>query len=220
MVLVFVSGQLQYEDEGDDAQGTVRAKSIERAGEPGNTRHWIVYRFATRQSEVIEGAVQVSVQTWESLHENDPVRVQYLRDNPRTNRLYRRSGGSVPIVGSGIYLLPALLGLLLFLAGLRRVWIWHRLVGHGMRATGTVSAVEGASFGSDWSGRGVSEWQQSIRYRYEDDMGRAHQGRSGYLSSAEASRWRVGDRCDIRFDRERPARSVWIGALEGVSEPH
>jgi Protein of unknown function (DUF3592) len=217
MVVGFVSGQLQYEDGGDDAQGTVLGKSIERAGEQGNTRYWVYYRFATRQGQVVQGTAQVSVTTWESMHENDPVRVQYLRDNPMTHRLYRRSGRSVPIIGPGIYLLP---GLLLFLAGLRRVWIWHRLVGHGVRATGTVSAVKRALFGSDWSGRGVSEWQRIIQYLYEDDLGQAHQGRSGYLSSAEASRWRVGDRCNIRVDRERPARSVWIGAVEGVSEPH
>lgn len=111
---------------------------------------------------------------------------------------------------SGIYLLP---GLLLFLAGLRRIWIWHHLVGHGVRATGTVSAVRSALFPSDWSGRGISEWQWTIRYRYDDDMGITHQGRSGYLSSAEASQSRVGDRCDIRIDRERPASSVWIGAV-------
>ena len=42
---------------------------------------------------------------------------------------------------------------------------------------------------------------------------------AGYLSSAEAPRWRVGDRCDIRVDRERPARRVWMGAVAGVSEP-
>ena len=221
IVAVLVSGQLQYEDGSDDAQGTVLGKSIERAAEQGNTRYWVYYRFATRQGQVIQGTAQVSVTTWESMHENDPVPVQYLRDDPMSHRLYRRSDSrSVPIVGSGIYLLPGLLGLLLFLAGLRRVWIWHRLVGHGVRTTGTVSAVKGASFGSDWSGRGVSEWQRIIQYRYEDDTGHAHQGRSGYLSSAETSRWRVGDRCDIRVDRARPARSVWIGAVAGVSEPH
>ena len=120
-------------------------------------------------------------------------------------------------IGLWIYLLP---GLLLFLVGLRRLWIWHRLVGHGVRATGTVSAIKRPLFGSDWKGRGVSDWQGIIQYRYEDEKGEAHQGRSGYLSLAEASRWHVGDRCEIRFDRERPARSMWIGAVEGDSAPH
>ena len=178
----------------------------------------IVYRFATRQGQVFQGHEQVSVMTWESLHENDAVRVEYHRDNPIANRLYRRSGRALSIIYPGTYLLP---GLLLFLAGLRRVWIWHRLVDHGVRATGTVSAVKWAMFAAaSWTGRGIAEWQRIIRYRYEDESGHAHQGRSGCLSSAEALRWRVGDRCDIRFDPERPARSVWIGAVESVSEPH
>jgi hypothetical protein len=119
-------------------------------------------------------------------------------------------------VHSGLFLLP---GLLLFLAGLRRIWIWHRLVGLGVPATGIVSAVKRALLGSDRAGRGVSEWQWVVRYRYDDDIGNTHQGRSGYLSSTEASRSRVGDPCDIRIDRERPARSVWIGAVAGVSGP-
>ena len=211
MVLVLASVETQYE------QGTVLRKSIERAGEQGNPRYSIVYRFATRQGQVIQGHEQVSVTTWESLHENDPVRVEYHRDNPIANRLYRRRGRALSIIDSGIYLLP---GLLLFLAGLRRVWIWHRLVGHGVRATGTVSAVKWAMFADGGWGRGIAEWQRIIRYRYEDESGHAHQGRSGYLSSPEASRSRVGGRCDIRIDRERPASSVWIGAVADVSEPH
>ena len=205
VVLVLASVEIQYE------QGTVLRKSIERAGEQGNPRYSIVYRFATRHGQVIQGHEQVSVTTWESLHENDPVRVQYHRDNPIANRLYRRRGRALSIIGSGIYLLP---GLVLFLAGLRRVWIWHRLVGHGVRATGTVSAVKWTMFADGGWGRGIAEWQWIIRYRYEDQSGHAHQGRSGYLSSPGASRWRVGDRCDIRVDRARPARSVWIGAVE------
>lgn len=205
VVLVVASVETQYE------QGTVLRKSIERAGDQRNPRYSIVYRFATRDGQVIQGHQQVSVATWESLHENDPVRVQYHRGKPIVNRLYRRSGRALSIITPGIYLLP---GLLIFLAGLRRVWIWHRLVGHGVRATGTVSAVKWAMFADGGWGRGIAEWQRIIRYCYEDESGHAHQGRSGFLSSPEASRSRVGGRCDIRIDRERPASSVWIGAVD------
>ena len=107
---------------------------------------------------------------------------------------------------------------LLSLAALRRVWIWHRLVRNGMAAKGTITAVKFALLRdwTSWRGLGVSEWQQVIRYCYEDDAGRTHHGWSGYLSVAEASRWRAGDPCGVRFDQERPGRSVWIGAVEGA----
>jgi hypothetical protein len=206
VVLVLASVETQYE------QGAVLRKSIERGGERGHPRYSIDYRFATRQGQVIQGHEQVSATTWESLQENDPVRVEYHRDKPTANMLYRRRGRALSIIASGIYLLP---GLVLFLVGLRRVWIWHRLVGHGVRVTGTVSAVKWPLFASaSWTGRGIGEWQRIIRYRYEDESGHAHQGRSGFLSSPEASRSRVGGRCDIRIDLERPASSVWIGAVD------
>ena len=96
------------------------------------------------------------------------------------------------------------------------------IVGGLQRSAGdkAVGAQASASRSSEDPTIAPDRWRSgSIRYRYDDDMGNTHQGRSGYLSSAEASRWRVGDRCDIRVDRERPARRVWMGAVAGVSEP-
>ena len=99
-----------------------------------------------------------------------------------------------------------------FLAAIRRVWIWHRLARDGDAAVGAVTAVEFALFGADWVGRGITEWQRYIRFQYADAAGDEHRSWSGYLSAAQASRWRVGDPCLVRFDRRHPQRSVWIGA--------
>ena len=53
-----------------------------------------------------------------------------------------------------------------------------------------------------------------LEYRYETS-GQTHEGKTALLAQEATPAWKVGDRGNIKFDAERPGRSVWIGKGEG-----
>jgi hypothetical protein len=81
----------------------------------------------------------------------------------------------------------------------------RRLLVEGVPAEATVTAVHETRV----SVNRVRQWR--IRYRYRDHLGQTHEGRSGYLSPHDVEDWREGDRGAVRFDRDRPEVSVWVG---------
>lgn len=77
---------------------------------------------------------------------------------------------------------------------------------------GVTTAIEERRYA--WEG-GVAE-ARIVRkaeywYTYTDYLGRAHEGATGYISRAEAAGWKPGDTGAIRYDRKRPAESIWLG---------
>lgn len=50
-----------------------------------------------------------------------------------------------------------------------------------------------------------------VSYDYTDHAGVTHFAESGLLTTREAARWRVGDRCPVFFDPDDVANSVWAG---------
>jgi hypothetical protein len=55
----------------------------------------------------------------------------------------------------------------------------------------------------------VTQWR--VRYRYQDQLGREHEGRSPHLAPEEGEIWTQGDTANIKFDPQRPGKSVWLG---------
>ena len=106
----------------------------------------------------------------------------------------------------------SLCGVVMFAAGVRRISIAHRVLRHGEPADATVTSIRSSILGLR-----VIEWRNVIRYRYEDDRGRPHEGRE-YLPDAEVFAWHRGSRGRIRFDPRHPGHSVWIGELDEASQ--
>lgn len=50
-----------------------------------------------------------------------------------------------------------------------------------------------------------------VRKADTDYLGRAHEGATEYISRAAAAGWKPGDTGAIRYDRKRPAESIWLG---------
>jgi len=91
-------------------------------------------------------------------------------------------------------------GFVLF--GVKRI---ERLSKEGIVAEGTVFEI-----GPSWlSINRVRQW--TIRFRYQDHMGKTREGQSGAISPDEASAWQVGDKGSVRYDHGRPQHSLWIG---------
>ncbi len=93
-------------------------------------------------------------------------------------------------------------------SGLREVAERRRVLRDGIAAEATVILVEKKILRS----RGIA-WSRGwiVSYRYRDRAGGLHDGESGFLSTSEAARWRVGDRCPIYYDTGRSGSSVWAG---------
>jgi hypothetical protein len=176
----------------------------------------VVYRFKTRDGREIDGREKVGVGVWEATREGQTVRVQYLPGDAASNRVLDDSGGGIPtwigisfmgFLGASI----ASLGGFLLFRSLQQFSLEVRLGREGVPAAATVAGV----VQSGWRNR-QALWV--IRYRYTDDLGSTQEGRCEELSPEEAAGWKAGDAGTIRYDRRRPAASLWLGR-SGGSDP-
>jgi hypothetical protein len=55
-----------------------------------------------------------------------------------------------------------------------------------------------------------------IRYQYQDEAGRVHEGSTGPLDPDEARLWCEADLALVRYDPDRSSDSVWLGLYVGT----
>ena len=79
-------------------------------------------------------------------------------------------------------------------------WLWE-----GVLAEGIVLRVELSGVRVN----GVPQWQ--LRYGYHDHLGQLREGCSDWFSPEEAAQWPEGANGTVRFDRQRPEDSLWVG---------
>jgi hypothetical protein len=189
------------------AEGLVVDKAIERAERGGRPRTGYVvrYRFTTSAGQVVEGEDRVDVEAWEGMEPGARLPVQYRREAPGSSRLARPPAWGSPAVGIVLGGLVAAAGAGLFVRSALRLRRELRLLTRGAATRGTV--LETAP--SRTVVNGVPRWR--IHYRYRDDRGRDREAWSEGLPAAAARGWRPGDTGAVRFDRERPEESVWVG---------
>lgn len=197
----------QYEEHGLTIDATVTDKSIERAkrGENSRTRYLISYRFTSSKGQEVESSAEVPVEDWERLEAGQRFPVTYLPNAPASNRT-REEGDWI-----AVYVFLAIGGVFTLLGGglafsdLRVILRTIRVSRHGLPTEGTIVSVgpTGTSINR------VCQWR--LRYQYRDHLGRTQEGQSHLLPPEEAASWNKGDRGTVRFDRERPDISVWMG---------
>lgn len=196
--------QERFRSEAEVAEGMVLTKSIAR-NKDSRTYH-VGYRFPAPDGTTIRTHAQVSAALWDRLIEREPVRVTYLRNAPRINRL---EGAGADWWLPGIFTLLGLvfapIGGVIFFKGVRGIARQLRLQSEGTGADATVLEVAPANV----TFNGVPQWY--IRYRYQDHRGRKHEGMSDVMPPEEAEPWKAGDTAVIRFDPHAPKQSVWVG---------
>lgn len=199
--------QQHFEQEAVPAQSTILSKSIEKATRDGNprTKYLVTYRFVPAEGTTIEKAGEVSVDEWERLDEGSPFPIRYLPSDPQTTQTDTVDQWWVPLIFVAGGFLFTSIGLAVAWSDLRYVLLVFRLSRSGHPAEGTVRKV----WPTSTSINRVQQWRLS--YEYRDHVGRAQEGESHLLSPEEASEWHQGDKGAVRFDRERPQDSVWIG---------
>jgi uncharacterized protein DUF3592 len=191
--------------------GMVLTKDIVAADSDSSTQYRVRFRFSTESGTTVEGAQDVSVETWEALTERGPVAVHYLPSSPASARL----DPGANVVTSVIFLLVGLvvggIGGVLVVRALRGLSRARRLLRSGVATEATVSGVEQTNITIN------RRPQFRVRYTYRDEHGGEHGGDSGYLDWEVATTWTEGDRVSIRYDPERPAESLWVGRMETPS---
>ena len=204
----------RFEREAVTEQAEVVAKSLQGATRDGNTRtrYVVTYRFVTRNGVEREQTEEISVEDWEGLTEGDALTVRYLMHDPSTARTRPPTPAWVPPLVAGVTALFALLGVAIAWPGWRRALVVIRVQRHGAAAEAVVVGVHptGTSINR------VPQWQ--LCYEFRDALGRTRQGVSDYMRPREAAEWRVGDRGAIRYDRDRPIDSLWLGKVERAGE--
>jgi Protein of unknown function (DUF3592) len=192
--------------EGATVPGVVLAKRMQ-GGRDQEPRFEVDYRFTPTAGALIEQTATIDGKTWDALVEGEPVAVKYVREAAWLNRVPGQTADRLILgfVFTGLgSLLAAAGGAILWWAVAHRRLV-HALAREGVRVDGEVVEVAPANFRINWTP------QQTIRYRYRDHAGKVHEGRSPPLTPEEAQRSRAGDRGEVRYERERPQRSVWIG---------
>lgn len=196
-----------YKTQGLDAQAVVLDKTLVRANRQDNarTQYLVTYRFTSANGEESDGTADVPVEEWERLEPGQAFPVKYLPDKANSSRVPNGNEWIAALVFSIIGGVFTLLGggLVFFEARdlVRAVRVSHL----GLMTDGTVLRASPTST----SINRVPQWR--VHYRYRDHFGRTQEGASHLMSPEEASAWKEGDRGSVRFDRERPEFSVWIG---------
>lgn len=197
--------EYEYRSAGESAGAVVLAKDIRRATKDQGTSYEITYRFNTSDGRPVQRRESVSIATWEPLREGDTIAVEYLRRDPSVNRLADGGDLATPvsfIVMGGVF---GGVGGFLFIKGVRWVLRERRLRRDGTLTDATVTAVAPTKISLN------RQQQWAVYYQYRDHGGREQEGRSGYLAPDEAQSWNRGDIGKVRFDRERPGESIWLG---------
>ena len=113
-----------YENGGARVQGIVLQKTYSqgthsiggRGGSP--SKHYVSYRFTTKEGRTIEGRYDVLPGTWQELKKGEPVTVEYLPDAPDTNRIPEQRARSLTWTIMALVLLVA--SAVLFIIGWRQ----------------------------------------------------------------------------------------------------
>ena len=201
-----VRNHRRFEREGVATTGIVLVKGINRADSDNEeTDYWVRYRFTTPDGVQVEGTDEVSLETWESLEERGPIEVEYLASDPRRNRIAGSDSRWQSLLFGGLSGVMMLVGGASLGKGLRGALATWRLLRSGEAADAIVTAIRASSLQVN----GVR--QREIHYRYRDQLGKEHRGRSFPLPPEEAEAWSIGQVGRVRYDPRRPQHSVWVG---------
>jgi hypothetical protein len=202
--LVTVWEERRYTTEGVVVEGIVLGKDLRRSKSDSRT-YAVRYRFIASDGQEVEGRADVGLAAWERLAERGPVSIVYLPGRPTSSRVQGEPQWWLPVIFLFVGGTLTLIGGSVVVRALRRAWAQVGLSQRGITVTGTVTDVGPASMRVN----GEAPWQ--LRYRYLDHRGHEHRGVSADLSAADAAQWQPGSTGAVRYDRERPHRSVWLG---------
>lgn len=197
----------RLEHDGMVARGMVVSKQIRHGSSGSEPDYKVTFRFNTPDGATIRSEAAVDGQTWDALVEREPVAVRFLPDSPRQHRIPGRQSEhwilAAMFTGLG-GLITVLGGFVVWRATSWRAFV-QRVAREGFRVEAEVVEVRPCNYMINR----VRQWM--IVYRYRDHNGIEHQGKSPPMAPELAQQWQPGDRGEVRYGRDRPQRSVWVG---------
>ncbi len=199
--------QGRFAEEAVRVEGKVLTKEITRASRESrsSTRYSVRYRFEALDEQSYEGRQDIDVDLWEALEEQGPIELEYIPDDPHTNRVAGQGDWVLVSVFTLLGGAFTLAGGIIFGISLRKKLARSRLRREGQLVGATVTGLQETNM----SVNRVRQWR--ILYSYRDLYGVEHQGKSGYLSPQEAQRWEEGDQGQAYHDPQQPEKSLWVG---------
>jgi Protein of unknown function (DUF3592) len=209
LVVAFFARQYEkrFQSEGVPGVATVtgKDKKLETTNKKRETHYYLLYAFRDAAGKAYQGRERVSQDAWQRAKNGDTLAIQYVRDDPATNRPAKDAAAAAwgPVVAAGFGGLFAITGWSLavyaFIRSGRRV----RIVRDGVPALGVVDDL----LIDESAGKVNGIPFYCLTYRFTDEEGSTHEGRSPALPRALQSRWQAGDPILILYDRENSARS-------------
>lgn len=200
----------RFGSEGRSVVGTVLGKSIDPGDRDEGTRYFVQYRFTDADGNVRDGSDQVGFAVYDTAREGGPIDVQFIPDDPGTNRV-ATDDSVVSWIILAVAVLALAIGIAVALSGLRTFRRERRLWRDGTSADAEVTSVEETNV------RVNRRQMWRVRYRFADASGSTHEGASGYLGWDEVRDLRSGDRGSVRYDPRRPGESIWVGGPAPLS---
>jgi hypothetical protein len=188
------AGSVQWLGSGREA--VVEAEILEKGRDTdgaGAVRTWLRYVWVDGRGQHV-GLMPVDEALWRMVEQGDAVAIERSADG--TARV--RASGEGPLAS----LLFCALGLAIVGAGAalsaiiwRRAGRRARVVAIGIAARGVIDAVD-----RNWRVRINGRSPEFFTFRYKDELGRDHGGRSPDLPRSLEGRWRSGESIRVLYD--------------------
>lgn len=199
----------QYETEGIKVTGTVIDMRVDTKYDSKEKRevrtYRLRYRFTPENAQPIESEDSVSFEDFESHKKDGPIEIEYLKSDPQTNRSAQSTDNVVGYVFMGIGMFTALLGSAFIFGDLKARRKQSRLMTDGMLVEGVIKRIEEGTLSIN------RVRQMRIRYEFKDFMGHTHEALSEHMSPNEALLLSEGKKGKVRYSKENPKESLWIG---------
>ncbi len=206
----FLAVERRFAREALVAEGIVLVKEVHRSRDwrSSKTSYAVSYRFKDADGHDVEGLDQVDRDGWNRYVERGPIRVAFLPDRPRTNRVAGESNLGLLLMFFALGVVLSAVGGTIAFRTMRSAAIRDRLLQTGASAQGTIREVAPTNFFIN----GRQQWR--LVYEYRDLAGQSRRGKER-LDPEQARLVNVGDSGTVRFDVRRPDRAVWVGDDDG-----
>jgi hypothetical protein len=204
----------RYEKEGVEVTGAVTSKHIDEKRdydrdtkrERVSKSYHVKYKFDVLGGETLESDDTISSDIWQNLNTDDPIQIQYLKGEPDKNRIAHSPEKLPGYLFFAFGALADLIGFGSIAYYIKRKRFINELMQNGMLIDGVITKV----FASSLTINDVRQWQ--FEYSYKDLKGGQHTGKSSYLSPEEASHYKAGAKGRVRYDQNKPKKSIWVNA--------
>ncbi|MBF0540968.1 MAG: hypothetical protein HQK91_05910 [Nitrospirae bacterium] len=171
--------------------------------------YYINYKFKTKDGIIKVGRDKIGYDIWKRFREGNLIIVQYLHNDPSSSRMsidldeeYR-----LIVIIFTIGCLSFLIGGVLLFKAVKGVLKYLRISRNGILAEATV--ISSLSTKKE----GFTNFRQSnfivLQYTYNDLYGRPHNDKI-ILHPKDASKYKSGDKCTVRYESTAPEKSAWI----------